>query len=81
MESKVITGNIANEKRGQWMGFVLVLLCFALAVFLILKGKSIEGVALLVTEFLSLASIFVYGKHVQRKDQEQKRKEIGITGT
>ena len=75
LESTVVRGNVAAEKRGQWMAFVLALLVIASGVILVASGKNVEGLIAIIGTLVSLAGVFVYGRYQQNKERAGKREE------
>ncbi len=75
LESAVVHSNVAAEKRGQWMAFVLAFAAIAGGVILIALGKDIQGLATILTTLVALAGVFVYGRYQQNKERADKREE------
>ena len=73
IEERVITDKGAAAKRGQWMGFVVVLTAIAVGAVFIWNGKPTEGLATIITAVGGIASVFVVGRAFEYF--ERKRKE------
>ena len=76
LESAVINGNVTAQHRGQVMGFALGLVAILGGIGLIAFNKDPQGLATIITAFVALASVFVYGRLEQRREREQKRREL-----
>lgn len=46
------------------------------SIYLIDSGKSIEGVAAIVTNLVSLAGVFIYGRRRKERDLAEKRRQM-----
>ena len=53
--------------------FILSLGTIGLGGFLIYNEKNIEGIGLILFDLVSLAGVFVYGKHAQREELKSSR--------
>lgn len=76
MEAKVITDRGLNERRGSLYGFVIALVAIVGSLVLLALGNKIEGLTGLITTIGALAGVFVYGRHSQRRENEEKRAAI-----
>ena len=75
LESAVVHNNIASERRGQVFAFLLGLVAIAGGIGLIAFDKSAQGLAAIITAFVALAGVFVWGRWQQQREREQKRQE------
>ena len=75
LESAVIGGNVANEKRGQIFAFILGMTAIIGGVFLIMEDKDVQGLASIITAFTALAGIFIAARIQQSLERAQKRRE------
>jgi uncharacterized membrane protein len=73
LERTVVHGNVASEKRGQWMGLTIATLVLACGVFLVATGHPISGSTISIADVASLAGVFVYGKRAQRQELDRKK--------
>jgi uncharacterized membrane protein len=71
-ESKIIGYKTSVGKRGQWLGFILVILCIAASVMLGLFGHDWLAGCIGVTTVLGVAAVFVLGKEPNTKKNEQE---------
>ena len=72
LEAKVVDANIANEKTGMWLGFFLAVLMICCGAFLIHEDKDPQGLALIGATIITLAGIFIYGRHRTTKELRAK---------
>ena len=72
LEKTAVDANVASEKRGMWLGFVLAGAFLVAAVYLITQGFGVAGLAIIGGEMASLAGAFVWGRRAQRREREQK---------
>jgi uncharacterized membrane protein len=72
MEAQVVTGNLAIQKQGAYLAFILSLVIILGGIFLMCMGKDAYGFASIVTSIAGLASAFIYSKHEQRKERTEK---------
>lgn len=76
LESAVVNGNVEAQRRGQVMGFILGLVAILGGIGLIAFDKDVEGLSAIITAFVALAGVFVYGRVEQRRERERKRDEL-----
>ena len=76
LESAVVNGNVVAQRRGQSMGFILGLITILGGIGLIAFDKDAQGLAAIITAFVGLAGVFVYGRIEQRRERAQKREEL-----
>jgi uncharacterized membrane protein len=76
LEKVVVTGNERRANRGQISATVIVIFGILSGTFLIYEGKTSEGLGAMLTPLGVVASIFVGGKMIQRKDLKRKEKEV-----
>jgi uncharacterized membrane protein len=72
LESRVIQANIKAQKLGTVLGFVVAVIAVAGGLWLVHEGKSIAGVATVITSVAALVGAFAYGKHGQQKELAEK---------
>ena len=72
LESRVVTGNLTAERRGQVFAFTLALVALVGGIWLITQGKDAEGLTAIIGALAGLVGVFVYGR---RKDAEERRKK------
>jgi len=76
LESAVVNGNVVAQRRGQTMGFILGLITILGGIGLIAFDQDAQGLAAIITAFVGLAGVFVYGRIEQRRERAQKREEL-----
>jgi len=70
IEKSVIAANNRESGTGQWMGFILGVLCLSASVFLGLNGQPWLGGILGGSTIIGLATVFVLGKKAQHSNDE-----------
>jgi uncharacterized membrane protein len=76
LETKVVDSNIKNQARGTLFAFILSLVSILGGFWLIAHGQSPYGIATIITALATLAGVFVYNKHQQRKERGEKQNTI-----
>jgi uncharacterized membrane protein len=72
LEKRVVDGNVASQTRGSYFAFVLLLVTIVGGFYLLHEGKSIVGLAAIVTAVGGAAGVFFYSKHEQKKERIAK---------
>lgn len=65
-ETAVTDAEIASERRGVWLGFVLSVLVIGVSTYLIRLGFLGIGVGLISVGLISLVGLFIYGRNHPR---------------
>jgi uncharacterized membrane protein len=78
LESAVIHANIRAESRGQTFAFLLALIVVVGGILLIAFNKDVQGLAAIITAFVGLAAVFIYGRWQQKQERERKRREADV---
>lgn len=73
LEASVIGGNIRDQRLGVIFGFIVALLVVAVGALLLSNGKSVIGLAAVLSPLAVLAGIFVYGRKSQERERKQNR--------
>jgi uncharacterized membrane protein len=76
IEKDVIDSNIAAQKLGTILGFIIAMTAIIGGIFLAYVGKETSGLASIITALVALAGVFVYGKIEQKKDLANKAKAL-----
>ena len=76
LESDVIGSNIINERLGMILGFIICILAISGGVYAVMHGKSVEGIAAIITPLAALVAVFVYGKSRQQKELQVRQQSI-----
>jgi len=76
MEALVVKGNLARQREGAYFAFILAFLTICGGIFLLYSGRSIAGLVAILTPLATLAGVFVYTKHEQRKERVEKAKAL-----
>lgn len=72
LEKMVISGNVSSQKRGSIFAFIICLVAIVGGFTLIIMGHSAYGLAAIISSLATLAGVFVYAKHQQRKERQEK---------
>ena len=67
LEAEVIPEQLNQSKRGQFFGFVLVVLCLICAMIALMNGYEVFAIVIASTTIVGLAGVFVVGKVIQSK--------------
>ena len=73
IEKRVVRSNSIREQVGQVFGLLVALTAILSGVYLIMHNKPAEGIASILGPLAALASVFVYGKYLQKKELERKK--------
>jgi uncharacterized membrane protein len=76
LEKSVIEGNLAVQKLGSILGFIIAMTTILGGIWLIGRGKSGYGLASIIASLASLVAVFVYGKHQQDKERAQRAEAL-----
>lgn len=68
-EDRLLDANIASEKRGQLLAFLLATLVCGGGIYLLAIGKGISGLVALLAPLAGLIGIFIYTAREQRKQE------------
>lgn len=72
LEAQVVTGNISSQKLGSTYAFILSLAAIVGGVWLIHDGKSVTGLATIIADLATLASVFIASRNKQTKERIDK---------
>lgn len=75
LEKLIVLSNCRGQDRGPVLGFLLAAGAIALGGFLILHGKEVSGLVALIGALVAVVVPFLYGKRVQQRELEQKKRE------
>jgi len=73
LERKVIDSRIANMKRGQIFALLVAVLTLLVAGCCAYIGQPVVALAIVGIDLVSLATVFIYGSHAQRKELKERR--------
>jgi len=79
IEDDVVNSNIAAQKLGTILGFIVAMAAIIGGIFLAYIGRETSGLTAIITALVALAGVFVYGKSEQKKDLANKDKAITNT--
>jgi uncharacterized membrane protein len=78
LEKHVIMSNVAAQKLGTILGFIVAMTVVLGGMWLVHDGKSVAGLASILTALASLVGVFLYSKHEQQKDLAKKTEAIAM---
>lgn len=73
LETRVVDGNLGDQKTGMWIGGVLAFVTILGGIGLILAGKETGGLVAIITPLAGLVSVFVLGRVMQAHQLAEKR--------
>jgi uncharacterized membrane protein len=76
LEAKRLDADIKNESRGQLFAFIITVLSICGGTFLIYSGRDASGLTLMISELAILAGVFIYNNVVQKKELQEKMREL-----
>lgn len=76
LERRVVTGNVANQTRGSWFAFVIMMTAILCGSGLIYIGKDTAGLTAIITAVGGMVSVFFYSKLQQKKEREDKAEAL-----
>lgn len=79
LENRSLEAEIKSEKRGQWMGFSIVIVFLTIAGLLLYSGQSAAGLITLGGIAVALVGLFIYGRYqpnqVAKNSQVSEKKD------
>lgn len=72
LERLVVQGQQSQSKAGQWLGFATTVLLTVAGFWIALQGNTAVASVIFGTTILGLASVFIAGKFMQKRDLDQK---------
>jgi len=76
LESKVVNGNLSNQKTGTIFGFILCLVVILGGVYIMAIGRNGWGFAAILSALASLATVFAVSRSQQRKERVEKSEAL-----
>ncbi len=73
LESLAVPAQIKQSSRGQFFGFILVILAFILSAIFLFKGNPLCGGVIATSTAVSMATIFGIGKFFSKTNLESKK--------
>jgi flagellar motor component MotA len=78
LEKHVIVSNVSAQKLGTILGFIVAMTVVLGGMWLVHDGKSVAGLASILTALASLVGVFVYSKYEQQKDLAKKTEALAV---
>jgi uncharacterized membrane protein len=78
LEKRALEAGIIGERRGSIFGFIAIMTAILGGVLLIAIGKSVDGLATVITSLVAFASVFFYGRYQQRKERKEKLSALNL---
>jgi uncharacterized membrane protein len=72
IEKTVIEGNVAAERRGQYLGSTIAMIAVLGGIALIYADKNAMGIATIISTLVALSGVFVYGRTQQARERREK---------
>jgi uncharacterized membrane protein len=72
LESHVVHSNVAAQRLGTILGFIVAMTVVVGGMYLVHEGKNAAGLASILTALASLVGVFLYSKYEQQKDLVKK---------
>lgn len=76
IETAVVEGNIAAQRRGSWFGLIISLAVMVFAAWLAHLGMGGLAIAAVVFEVTVIASIFIGVRIAQARERAKKKREL-----
>jgi len=76
IEQLAISAKVKNERRGQYLAFILAAITLSGSFWIISLGKSPEGIAGIIGTLVTLAGVFIFGRWSQRRELSEKRRAL-----
>lgn len=73
IEKQVVSSQINQSSRGQWLGFIIGIVGLGLATLLAVIGHEMIAGIFGTTTIVGLTAVFVIGKRAQEKDLREKQ--------
>ncbi len=72
LEKIIVKGNSRHQTWGVFAAFLLSIFTIVVGVFLIYNDKDASGLAIIITNLVALAGVFVYARQAQKKERDEK---------
>lgn len=76
LEKHVIHSNVAAQRLGTILGFIVAMTVVIGGMYLVHEGKSTAGLAAILTALASLVGVFLYSKREQQRDLSKKTEAL-----
>jgi uncharacterized membrane protein len=72
LEARVVDGNVANQTRGSYFAFMVMMVAILSGFYLIHEGRNAEGLTSIIAALSGVIGVFFYSKLEQKKEREDK---------
>jgi uncharacterized membrane protein len=79
LEKQIVAANVSAQKLGAWFGFIVAMTVIAGGFWSLLEGKSVAGVAAIITALVGLVGVFAYSKYEQHAELASKRDALVVS--
>jgi len=76
LETRVVNGNVANQTRGSYFAFIIMLVAILCGSYLIHEGRNAAGLTSIVVAVGGMVGVFFYSKIEQKKEREDKASDL-----
>lgn len=75
IEVTIVSANTRALGRGQWFGFLIMMVGMGLGAWLVRAGYELIGFGSIVAPLATAATLFVYSRRREERERERKRAE------
>ena len=75
IEVTIVSANTRALGRGQWFGFLVMMVGMGLGAWLVRAGYQLIGFGSIVAPLAAAATLFVYAQRREERERERKRAE------
>jgi uncharacterized membrane protein len=72
LESRVVDGNLASQRRGSWFAFLIMLAAILGGLYVLSRGESLGGLTTIIVATGGQIGIFIYSRREQRRERIEK---------
>jgi uncharacterized membrane protein len=76
IEKKVVFGQQGQESRGQYLAFIIAIVGLVCGAYTAVAGQPAAGAAIAGVPLVGIVSAFLYSKHRDTADLEEKREQM-----
>ncbi len=76
LEGKNLNANIIKSYIGMESAFLIVMTAMLCGTWIILHGKSAEGLAVVTGSLVALAAVFITGRYLEKKERSERYRQV-----